>query len=109
MQKLQAKLQPKDLDAFLVTSKESIYYLTGVTYEPLERPFFIFVPPEGEPELLTPALEKEHLRTSTQIAKIHTYWDYPSPKGQGWPERLEALVRDTGRLGVEPSLHHPNP
>jgi len=40
---LQRKASENDLEAFLVSSEESIYYLTGVPYRPLERPFFIVV------------------------------------------------------------------
>ena len=41
MRRLQAKINQNNLQAFLVTAQDSIYYLTGVTYVPLERPFFI--------------------------------------------------------------------
>ena len=104
MSKLQGSIQLKGLDAFLVTSKESIYYLTGVTYEPLERPFFILVSKEGKSELLTPALEQEHLRIAPNVGAIRTYWDYPSVVGEGWPERLHELANGVSHLGIEPSL-----
>ena len=37
---LQRKASENDLEAFLVSSEESIYFLTGVSYRPLERPVF---------------------------------------------------------------------
>ena len=40
---LQQQVAAQGLDAFLVSAEESIYYLTGVSYRPLERPFFIVV------------------------------------------------------------------
>jgi len=40
---LQQQVAAHGLDAFLVSAEESIYYLTGVSYRPLERPFFIVV------------------------------------------------------------------
>ena len=46
MQKLQARVAKNDLQAFLVNTQDSIYYLTGVTYVPLERPFFILIKPD---------------------------------------------------------------
>lgn len=101
---LQSLIKEKDLDAFLVTAQDSIYYLTGVTYVPLERPFFMIVYPENESIMLTPALDQKHLKTATNVSIVHSYWDYPSPPGEGWPEKLHDLLAGINLLGVEPSL-----
>ncbi len=45
MVRLQRQVAENGLDIFLVSGEESIYYLTGVSYKPLERPFFIIVRP----------------------------------------------------------------
>ena len=47
---LQAVVAEADLDLFLVSSFDNIYYLTGAGFEPLERPFFLFVTPPGADE-----------------------------------------------------------
>ena len=104
MQRLQARIREHDLPAFLVTAQDSIYYLTGVTYVPLERPFFILVRPAGPTSLLAPALDREHLASAANVGAVASYWDYPSPPGQGWPERLAELLHGLPQLGVEPSL-----
>ena len=104
MESLQRKVRKHELDAFLVTAQDSIYYLTGVTYVPLERPFFILVRPDQAPTLLVPALDREHLSSAPNVSEVHHYWDYPSPPGEGWPERLLDLVQGIKRLGVEPTL-----
>ena len=104
MKSLQAKVAENNLQAFLVTAQDSIYYLTGVTYMPLERPFFILVRPERPAELLVPALEGEHLASAPNVGEVHHYWEYPSPPGEGWPERLLALLKGVTQLGVEPTL-----
>jgi Xaa-Pro dipeptidase len=104
MESLQRKVREQNLDALLVTAQDSIYYLTGVTYMPLERPFFILVKPDQAPALLVPALDREHLTSAPNVSEVHHYWDYPSPPGEGWPERLLDLVQGIQRLGVEPTL-----
>jgi len=104
LQRLKTLLAEHDLDAFLVTATDSIYYLTGVSYMPLERPFFIIVRPDAPPELLVPALEVEHLRAAPNVAQVHSYWDYPSRPGEGWPENLNEHLKSVSALGVEPSL-----
>ncbi len=104
MASLQELVRRHDLQAFLVTAQDSIYYLTGVTYVPMERPFFIIVRPQGENALLTPALDQEHLKSAPNVKSVHRYWDYPSPPGEGWPEKLHELLGNISVLGVEPSL-----
>jgi Xaa-Pro dipeptidase len=102
--RLQQKVAENGLDLFLVSGEDSIYYLTGITYKPLERPFFILVRPAGAFVLLVPALEQEHLSAAPGVERVDHYWDYPAPSGQGWNDRLLELVGGASRLGVEPSL-----
>lgn len=102
--KLQKKVTENGLDAFVVSSEGSIYYLTGVSYLPLERPFFIIVKKDALPVLLVPALEKVHLAEAPNIDTVYEYWDYPAPKGQGWAEGLSRILDGVKKLGVEPSL-----
>ena len=58
---LQRRVKERDLDMFIVSSLESIFYLTGAGFEPLERPFFLLVAAEGPPILLVPKLDQEHM------------------------------------------------
>jgi len=104
MQALQAAVQRAGLAAFLVTAQASIYYLTGVTYVPLERPFFILVRLDCPAVLLAPALDREHLAGAPNVGEVRRYWDYPSPPGEGWPEGLLELVQGVRALGIEPTL-----
>ncbi len=57
------------LDLFLVSSFDSIYYLTGAGFEPLERPFFLLVGPPGgqEPVLLVPRLDEQHMGKARHV------------------------------------------
>jgi len=105
LNQLQQKVQQKKLGAFVVTSQESIYYLTGVPYTPLERPFFIIIWPKKLPTLIVPALEEVHLRKAEGIGEIAVYREYPSPRGRGWPEILRKVLGKTKNIGVEPSMH----
>ena len=61
VKRLQEKVGELGLDAMLVTSQDAIYYLSGASYTPVERPFFIIVKPSGSPELVVPRLEYEHM------------------------------------------------
>src|SRR4026207_2366559 len=102
---LQISVRNAGLDAFIVSAFDSIYYLTGAGFEPLERPFFLIVPADGAPTLLVPKLDHEHMKKAHNIAsdQIRTYAEYPAPVGLGWPERLRESIGATNQIGVEPT------
>src|SRR6185369_14329866 len=67
LQALQASIRRAGLDLFIVSAFDSIYYLTGAGFEPLERPFFLVVRPDQSPHLLVPMLDYEHLKKAQAI------------------------------------------
>ena len=103
---LRARVAETGLDVFIVTSQDSIYYLTGAGFEPLERPFFLLIRPRNLPVLLVPKLEHEHMKKAHNIREenIRTYWEYPAPHGFGWAEKLRDLIGPAKTVGVEPTL-----
>lgn len=92
------------LDAFVVSSQDGIFYLTGASYEPLERPFFVVVRPERAPELVVPRLEERHLRKAAGVGALRAYREFPAPPGEGWPETLADVLEGSTSIGVEESL-----
>ena len=94
------------LDLFLVSALDSLYYLTGAGFEPLERPFFLLVRPEQAPLLLVPRLDQEHMEKAHGVAaeSIHSYWEFPAVPGRGWPDRLREFMGSVQTLGVEPTM-----
>src|SRR4051794_35227220 len=101
---LQADVGQSALDIFVVSALESVYYLSGAGFEPLERPFFLLVRPDRAPTLLVPGLEREHMEKAFTVDRenILTYWESPAPPGRGWPDRLREQISDARRVGVEP-------
>lgn len=100
---VQQALHALGVRRLVLTSMEAIYYLTGATYEPLERPVFLFVDAESpDYRLLVPALERTHLEKAWGVrpAGIHTYREYPAPAGHGWADQVVALLE--GRFLFEP-------
>jgi Xaa-Pro aminopeptidase len=59
---LQADVGQSALDIFVVSSLESVYYLSGAGFELLKRPFFLLVRPDRAPTLLVPRLERGRVR-----------------------------------------------
>ena len=106
LQSLQAGVAEAGLDLFIVSALDSLYYLTGAGFEPLERPFFLLIRPRQTPILLVPKLEQEHMKKACNITEqdIRTYWDYPAPPGRGWPDAIHQLIGKDKEIGVEPTL-----
>ena len=92
---VQQSLHMRGVRRLVLTSMESIYYLTGATYEPLERPVFLVVDAElPDYRLLVPLLERTHLEKAWGVrpSAIHTYREYPAPEGEGWADRILPLL-----------------
>ena len=73
---LQAAIMQAGLDVFIVSAFDSIYYLTGAGFEPLERPFFLLVRPRGAMTLIVPKLDHEHMKKAHGVSpeNFHNYW-----------------------------------
>ena len=80
--KLQDYMKEQKLDAFIVSTQDSIYYLAGASYMPLERPFFIIVRQRGAPDLVVPKLEYEHLRGMEGFNDIKSYFEFPRSRAK---------------------------
>ncbi|MCL1896207.1 MAG: Xaa-Pro peptidase family protein [Clostridiales bacterium] len=104
LKKLQAKMKDEGLSAFLVSTQDGIYYLSGASYKPEERPFFIIVRQEGKFGLIVPYLEYEHMKKVPGYGTLEYYFEYPSVEGQNWHDRLAAALGPDARVGVEPEL-----
>ena len=106
LDRLKTSVRNAELDLFIVSAFDSIFYLTGAGYEPLERPFFLIVRPDSEPTLLTPLMDRDHLKMAHNVNadNVHSYREYPAPQGQGWPDRMVDEIGTATSIGVEPTL-----
>ncbi|MHA1975687.1 MAG: M24 family metallopeptidase [Candidatus Hodarchaeales archaeon] len=70
-------IRSKGLSHFIVLSPKSIYYLTGFSMIPTERPFILIFRNE-EINFFVPELEKIHvLEEAHGVKEVGTYFDYP--------------------------------
>lgn len=102
--KMQKYMNYEGLDVFIVSTQDSIYYLSGASYVPIERPFIIMVWQEGAPSLLVPQLELEHMRSIEGFQEISSYFEFPSIQGENWHDRINAMLQENLRVGIEPDL-----
>ncbi len=101
---LVAALRSAGLDHCVVTTGENIFYFTGATFEPLERPFFLVLGADGSRRMLVPLLEAGHLRKAWCLpdGSIASYREFPAPAGEGWADRLLDGEYLRGRFAFEP-------
>jgi Xaa-Pro dipeptidase len=83
-------IRSAELDHFVAITTDNIFYLTGATFEPLERPFFLIIGADGSRRMLVPAMERDHMGKAWGIEAscVLTYREFPAPPGQGWAEQL---------------------
>lgn len=102
--KLKVKMEANGYDAYVVSSQEDIWYYTNITYSPEERPFFIVISLDSKPTLVVPKLEEAHVQKGILDTEIVSYWDYPSPAGENWFERLSGVLQKFQYIGVEANI-----
>ena len=104
VERLQKYISEQGLDAMLITSKDAVFYLSGASYDPVERPFIIILRPEGVPSLVVPRLEYEHMMKVEGFGEIHWYFEYPSIDGQNWYDYVNKDIGKGAVIGIEPSM-----
>ncbi len=102
--RLQSRMKEQNLDAFLISTQDSIFYLSGASYKPIERPFFIIVRQEGKYDLVVPRLEYEHMKKVEAYGEIRSYFEFPSVEGRNWYDLLNGMLGPDARVGIEPDF-----
>ncbi len=101
---LQRRIRETGIDAFIVSARDSIYYLCGASFDPVERPFLIIVKPGSLPNLVVPLLELDHMRKAEGFGEIIPYFEYPSRNGQNWYDIVNEMLGPSAVVGVEPDF-----
>ena len=78
METVRKTLESRNLSALILFSPVRIFYLTGYTVIPTERPIAFILPVAEEPALFIPKLEEEHSKFRVpHIKKRIVYFEYP--------------------------------
>src|SRR5438093_4829065 len=79
--RLQARLHDEGIDGALLGDRWNIIYFTGLWHTSTERPFFVFIPADGqEPTWFHPSLDRD-LVGSWWIKDRETYFDFKHGEG----------------------------
>ncbi len=102
--RLRAQLEDSDTDTFLVLNAKNIFYLTGFSFIPTERPIILIIH-KGEVDFFVPALEIDHVRHQVSfVNNVFSYSEYPDEK-HPMHHLSEVLLNDLkvapNRVGAE--------
>jgi len=76
MGRLRSELAERGLDGIILADQWNITYFTGLFHSSTERPYWVFIPVEGEPTIFYPGLDRD-LVESWWIEDREWYFDYP--------------------------------
>ncbi|MHA1577979.1 MAG: M24 family metallopeptidase [Candidatus Thorarchaeota archaeon] len=77
IEKLKKRLDELDLSTFLVFNSKNIFYLTGLSFIPTERPIILIIH-EGEVIFFVPSLEVDHVEHQVPFtSQVLSYFEYP--------------------------------
>jgi len=101
IEKIRNRCKENNLDSFLVTSEDNLYYLTGKSCFPFERPFILIIWADKDPTYLLPRLELEHMSVIPHINKYVTYREYPAPEKESWQYILRGVLKECTKIGTD--------
>ena len=100
-----AAMRAAGLRQLVLTDTDNLFYLTGATFDALERPFFLILDADGGRQLVVPALELDHLGKAWGAQdRVTTYREYPAPAGETWHDALLGKGLLQPGFAFEPSL-----
>lgn len=76
---LRRRVVARGLEGVILAPGPNVEYFTGVRSQMLERPFLLFVPGAGEPQLVAPTLESGPYARSAVVMDVHSWDDASGP------------------------------
>lgn len=80
IERVQNRLDEESIETFLVFNSTNIFYLTGFSFIPTERPIILILH-EGEVNFFVPSLEIDHIEHQVPfVSQVFSYFEYPDEK-----------------------------
>ncbi|MHA2424383.1 MAG: aminopeptidase P family N-terminal domain-containing protein, partial [Candidatus Thorarchaeota archaeon] len=101
VEKLCNKLEEQNIDSFLIFNSKNIFYLTGLSFIPTERPI-IMILHKGEVNFFVPSLEIDHVQHQVPfVSQVFSYFEYPDEKHPMY--HLAAILKNEVKLAPNTS------
>lgn len=101
IERLQALLQERRLDALALNPGPSLTYLSGVHFHLMERPIVLLVPRGEEPLLILPELELPKINLFPYPVRAAAYGENPASWQEIFRQAIQSLGLNGKRIGVE--------
>jgi len=106
LKRLRAKMRTQGLDGCLISAPENIYYLTGLEYQGFFAYTLLIVPLEGQPILITRAMERTTVRDMLVDIRHVVFQDgidpLPSADNAARDVLSNAKAESGGTAGLKP-------
>ncbi len=80
IERIEEQLNDDDFETFLIFNSKNIFYLTGLSFIPTERPIILILH-RGEVYFFVPSLEIDHIEHQVPfVSQIFSYFEYPDEK-----------------------------
>ncbi len=80
VEKLCANLQEQDIETILVFNSKNVFYLTGLSFIPTERPIILIIH-KGDVNFFVPSLEIDHVHHQVPfVSQVFSYFEYPDER-----------------------------
>ncbi|MHA1927596.1 MAG: M24 family metallopeptidase [Candidatus Thorarchaeota archaeon] len=80
IERIGEQLSDEKIETFLVFNSKNIFYLTGLSFIPTERPIILILH-KGEVNFFVPSLEIDHIEHQVPfVSQIFSYFEYPDEK-----------------------------
>ena len=99
IERIDEQLNEQGIETFLVLNSKNIFYLTGLSFIPTERPIILILH-EGDVNFFVPSLEIDHVEHQVPfVSQIFSYFEYPDEKHPMF-HLADNLMRD---LKIQPN------
>jgi len=96
VEKLAKKLAEENVESFLIFNSKNIFYLTGFSFIPTERPIILILH-KGDVSFFVPSLEIDHVQHQVPfVSDVFSYFEYPDEKHPMY--HLAAILRNVIKL-----------
>jgi Xaa-Pro dipeptidase len=96
IEKLSTNLAEQDIESFLIFNSKNIFYLTGLSFIPTERPIILLLH-KGDVHFFVPSLEIDHIQHQVPfVSQIFSYFEYPDERHPMY--HLAAILKNEVKL-----------
>ncbi|KXH77411.1 MAG: hypothetical protein AM326_05115 [Candidatus Thorarchaeota archaeon SMTZ-45] len=90
------KLDAQGIESFLVFNSKNIFYLTGLSFIPTERPIILILH-KGDVNFFVPSLEIDHVQHQVPfVTEVFSYFEYPDERHPMY--HLAAILKNEVKL-----------